>query len=469
MDDASSATSTRRSSKKDKKEKKEKKEREKKEKKEREATENNSSSGSGKKLGRTDSIKKFLKKQAIDLKDAVSDTVEFVKPGSTRRDGEDEEVEATPEQTRQRQESIRAARSPSDDGACLADVNAFRAAPMRTSTTREEDSSSSHDTECDPVDQTPKTSDLLRFSRREVCSKPILNRDQVDYEIKIILCGPSGVGKTSLRGRLCDGTFSKNYQQTIGVEFSTYVYQTYTDSKTIKAMIWDTAGQERFKAVTPQFYRGCVGVVAVYDVSDSSSYEKVAGEKGYIYDAQTYSGTSDALKQPLIMMIGNKLDKHRRKVKVEDASSFCRGQNYMYFECSARTNVNVERAFQELIECIYMERLAPQRAQPKELSAPRSGTGSQLRRLTSVPLVVSTAAAADPAARRQSVIGVPLPPYQTPAAPPAVLQHRSQETPAATVDKKEEPPSSTSTIKLQAPSSGNTKTTATPASGGCRC
>ena len=34
----------------------------------------------------------------------------------------------------------------------------------------------------------------------------------------------------------------------------------------------DTAGQQRFKTVTASFYRGAMGVMLVYDITNEQSY-----------------------------------------------------------------------------------------------------------------------------------------------------------------------------------------------------
>jgi Ras-related protein Rab-11A len=57
------------------------------------------------------------------------------------------------------------------------------------------------------------------------------------------------------------------------VEFAT---KTKTiDGVIIKNQIWDTAGQEKYRAITNAYYRGAHGVVIVYDLTKSPTFEHI--------------------------------------------------------------------------------------------------------------------------------------------------------------------------------------------------
>ena len=64
-----------------------------------------------------------------------------------------------------------------------------------------------------------------------------------DHEIlvKVIIIGDSGVGKTVLMKRFCEGIYQDSYTATIGVDFKIKMID--IDNSKVKLQIWDTAGQ----------------------------------------------------------------------------------------------------------------------------------------------------------------------------------------------------------------------------------
>jgi hypothetical protein len=45
--------------------------------------------------------------------------------------------------------------------------------------------------------------------------------------------------------------------------------------KKVKLQIWDTAGQERFKTITTAYYRGAMGIILAYDVTNRTTFNNV--------------------------------------------------------------------------------------------------------------------------------------------------------------------------------------------------
>ena len=92
--------------------------------------------------------------------------------------------------------------------------------------------------------------------------------------VKLLLIGDSGVGKTNLLLRYADAAFNFNNIPTIGIDFKIKTIE-LSGGRTVKLQIWDTAGQERFLNITRNYYRGAMGILIVYDVTNSKSFDNV--------------------------------------------------------------------------------------------------------------------------------------------------------------------------------------------------
>lgn len=66
-------------------------------------------------------------------------------------------------------------------------------------------------------------------------------KDDSEIQLKIVLVGDSGVGKSNIISKFTKNEFNFQSKTTIGVEFATKVVN--VEDKSIKVQIWDTAGQ----------------------------------------------------------------------------------------------------------------------------------------------------------------------------------------------------------------------------------
>ena len=73
--------------------------------------------------------------------------------------------------------------------------------------------------------------------------------------------------------RYSDDSFTSSFITTIGIDFK--IKSIAIGESKVKLQIWDTAGQERFRTITTAYYRGAMGILLVYDVSDESSFANV--------------------------------------------------------------------------------------------------------------------------------------------------------------------------------------------------
>ena len=146
----------------------------------------------------------------------------------------------------------------------------------------------------------------------------------MNYDIKcqLLIIGDSTVGKTSILSRYANGTFNSSYLATVGLD--NFTKDELIDNKMVRIKIWDTAGQERYKSLTKGFFRNAQGIMIVYDVTNSETFENL---KYWIQSIKTQM-ESEIDKIPVII-IGNKVDSEEREIKIEEAQLFSKNQNVL--------------------------------------------------------------------------------------------------------------------------------------------
>ncbi|KAJ1656297.1 ras GTPase [Dispira simplex] len=144
---------------------------------------------------------------------------------------------------------------------------------------------------------------------------------EYDYLFKLLLIGDSGV---------------ESYISTIGVDFKIRTIE--LEGKTVKLQIWDTAGQERFRTITSSYYRGAHGIIVVYDVTDTDTFNNV---KQWLQEIDRYA--SEGVSK---LLVGNKSDLEDKKVvQYNVAKEFADQLGVPFLETSAKDSTNVEQAF----------------------------------------------------------------------------------------------------------------------------
>lgn len=160
-----------------------------------------------------------------------------------------------------------------------------------------------------------------------------------DHLFKILLIGDSGVGKTCIMCRYSHDAFSSNYVSTIGVDFIMKTIE--LNGQRIKLQIWDTAGQERFQAITASFYRGAMGIMLIYDVTNGQSFDNISRWLRNI--------DQNASEDVVRMIMGNKSDlAEARLISKEQAEKVAIHHAIPFMETSAKANINVAEAFREI-------------------------------------------------------------------------------------------------------------------------
>ncbi|KAI1884039.1 hypothetical protein AGOR_G00222270 [Albula goreensis] len=164
-----------------------------------------------------------------------------------------------------------------------------------------------------------------------------------DYMFKLLIIGNSSVGKTSFLFRYADDSFTSAFVSTVGIDFK--VKTVFRNDKRIKLQIWDTAGQERYRTITTAYYRGAMGFLLMYDITNQDSFNAV---QDWATQIKTYSWDNAQ-----VILVGNKCDlEDDRLIPTEDSQRLADELGFQFFEASAKDNINVKQVFERLVDVI---------------------------------------------------------------------------------------------------------------------
>ena len=130
--------------------------------------------------------------------------------------------------------------------------------------------------------------------------------------------------------------FRDKHEITIGIEFAAKTIE--LNNKLVKIQIWDTAGHEAFQSITRTYYKGAVGALLVYDITNKQSFthcEKWLNELKENGD-----------KDVTIILVGNKCDLEKdRQISKEEGENFAEKNGLLFLETSAKEAKNIMEVF----------------------------------------------------------------------------------------------------------------------------
>ena len=170
-----------------------------------------------------------------------------------------------------------------------------------------------------------------------------------NLDLKIVVLGSSFVGKTSLINRYCNGTFIENTRSTIGAGFFTHSLS--FENTEVTVMLWDTAGEERFRSVAPSLLRGANGLILVFDLTSTDSFNDIDTYMDMFLDTCKV----DPNQNPPVLLLGNKCDINeiQQKVTTEMIEKW-KQKNHVtqYYKVSAKDGSGVDSAFEEFVKSL---------------------------------------------------------------------------------------------------------------------
>ncbi len=161
-------------------------------------------------------------------------------------------------------------------------------------------------------------------------------------QIKAILLGNSGVGKTNLINTCVGMEFDHGTVPTTSGAFVQKIIK--IDDKEHIINLWDTAGQETYKSLTKIFLKKSQIVIFVYDITDLKSFR----------DLESWIKISEEMidNDFVSAIVGNKVDLYMiEQVNEETARKYAESKGMLFQLVSAKENPNSFSNFlKELVE-----------------------------------------------------------------------------------------------------------------------
>ena len=149
-----------------------------------------------------------------------------------------------------------------------------------------------------------------------------------EQQIKVILLGNSGVGKTSLINAIIHLDYK--YKDISSTLASYYVQKPISyNGENYLLNIWDTAGQETYVDVTKLFFKGSEIIIFVYDICSSNSFK----------DLEKWIDMAEDIieNKHICSIVGNKNDLYlNAKITEDEAKKLADDKNYKFKLVSAK-------------------------------------------------------------------------------------------------------------------------------------
>jgi Ras-related protein Rab-5C len=117
-------------------------------------------------------------------------------------------------------------------------------------------------------------------------------------DLKVILIGSTGVGKSSIVHQYMNNFFSCTQRPTLGVAYS--MRKVSVGSQVVTLQIWDTGGAEKYRSMTPMYYHKAQVALVVYSVTDKIGFADV--------EMWMESLSNHADPNIILFLVANKID-----------------------------------------------------------------------------------------------------------------------------------------------------------------
>ena len=172
--------------------------------------------------------------------------------------------------------------------------------------------------------------------------------NNVKKDIKIILLGETGVGKTNL----INVFFGLKFEDQIDSTLASYCNEGKFNynNESYNYAIWDTAGQEKFRAISKLFIRDAQIILIVYSIINRKTFEQVNFWLKFVkenVENNTY----------ILGLVANKIDLYEHQIVMdEEGKKIAKENNIDFLVTSALKSPETFRKFVNKLLVKYIEK-----------------------------------------------------------------------------------------------------------------
>ena len=164
--------------------------------------------------------------------------------------------------------------------------------------------------------------------------------------IKIGIIGDKSIGKTNIINVFCDNKFENENKSTNSLNIKKKNINIMNKDYEINFL--DVPGQKTFMKSSISLVNPSLGIILVYSINNKNSFHNC---RDWINKLN---------KSIPILLLGNQIDdEEKRIVSKNEGLNFAKRYKFLFFECSAKNNININNAILSFIKHIILKNNPP--------------------------------------------------------------------------------------------------------------
>lgn len=171
--------------------------------------------------------------------------------------------------------------------------------------------------------------------------------------LNVVLCGNSGVGKSSIVKRFVEDEFRVEHVSTVGMEHVIWngLPSKGTPGFEIKLNIWDGGGKKHYRSSLRNLHSMADVLCFVFDLTNTETLDAITSvwlDCAHWSFAHSKWGNHQRRYPTVAYLIGTKADLDR-KISREYGEQIAKAHGMHYFEMSAKTNQGIADMFEHIV------------------------------------------------------------------------------------------------------------------------